>query len=33
MAKVKPDGHIWALEFNRYVSFSFRGNRSILAEI
>ena len=30
MAKVKPDGHIWALEFNRYVCFSFRGNRTIL---
>ena len=30
MAKVKPDGHIWALEFNRYVSFSFRGNRTIV---
>ena len=29
MAKVKPDGHIWALEFNRYVCFSFRGNRTI----
>ena len=27
MAKVKPDGHIWALEFNQYVCFSFRGNR------
>ena len=27
--KVKPDGHIWALEFNRYVCFSFRGNRTI----
>ena len=26
MGKVKPDGHIWALEFNRYVCFSFRGN-------
>ena len=23
MAKVKPDGHIWALEFNWYVCFSF----------
>ena len=33
MAKVKPDGHIWALEFNRYVCFSFRGNQTILAEI
>ena len=28
MAKVKSDGHIWALEFNRYVCFSFRGNRT-----
>ena len=26
MTKVKADGHIWALEFNRYVWFSFRGN-------
>ena len=24
MAKVKPAGHIWAPEFNRYVCFSFR---------
>ena len=29
MAKVKPNGHIWAQEFNRYVCFSFRGNRTI----
>ena len=29
MAKVKPDGHIWALEFNRYVCFLFCGNRTI----
>ena len=29
MAKVKPNGHIWALEFNRYVCFSFRGNPTI----
>ena len=29
MAKVKSDGHIWALECNRYVCFSFRGNRTI----
>ena len=29
MAKVKPDGHIWALEFNWYVCFSFRGNRTL----
>ena len=27
--KVKPDNHIWALEFNRYVCFSFPGNRTI----
>ena len=30
MAKVEPDGHIWGLKFNRYVCFSFRGNRTIL---
>ena len=29
MVKVKLDGHIWALEFNRYVCFLFRGNRTI----
>ena len=29
MAKVKPDGHIWALEFNQYVCFSFHDNRTI----
>ena len=29
MAKVKLDGHIWALEFNRYVCFSFCGNWTI----
>ena len=29
MAKVKIDGHIWALEFNRYVCFLFQGNRAI----
>ena len=29
MAKVKPDGHIWALEFNRYACFSFLGNHPI----
>ena len=28
MVKVKPNGHIWGLEFNRYVCFSFRGNRT-----
>ena len=30
MAKAKPDGHIWGLEFNHNVCFSFRGNRTIL---
>ena len=29
MAKVKPDGHIWGIEFNRYVCFLFRGYRTI----
>ena len=29
MTKVKPHGHIWAVEFNRYVCLSFRGNRTI----
>ena len=29
MAKVKPDGHIWGLEFNQYVCFLFRGNQTI----
>ena len=29
MAKVKSDGHIWGLGFNRYVCFLFRGNRTI----
>ena len=29
MAKVKPDGRIWGLEFNRYVYFSFRGSWAI----
>ena len=29
MAKVKPNGHIWALEFNQYVCFLFRDNRTI----
>ena len=33
MAKVKPDGHIWALEFNRYVCFLFHGIGPFLAEI
>ena len=27
--KVKPDGHIWGLEFNRYVCFSFRASRTL----
>ena len=31
MAKVKSDGHIWGLEFNRHVCFLFRGNRTIIA--
>ena len=30
IAKVKPDGYIWGLKFNRYVCFSFRGNQTIL---
>ena len=29
MAKVKPDGHNWGLEFNQHVCFSFCGNRTI----
>ena len=29
MVKLKPIGHIWGLEFNRYVCFSFRGNLTI----
>ena len=29
MAKVKSDGQIWGLEFDRYVCFSFFGNRTI----
>ena len=33
MVKFKPIGHIWGLEFNRYICFMFRGNRSLLAEI
>ena len=33
MARAKSDGHIWGLEFSRYVCFLFRGNRAILAEI
>ena len=28
MVSVKPIGHIWGLEFNRYICFSFRGNRA-----
>ena len=28
MVKVKPIGHIWGQEFNRYVCFSFCGNRT-----
>ena len=33
MAKVKPDGHIGALELNGYVCFSFRGNGTIFIDI
>ena len=29
MVKFKPIGHIWGLEFNQYVCFSFRGNLTI----
>ena len=29
MVKVKPEGHIWALEFKRYVCSSFCGNWTI----
>ena len=29
MVKFKPIAHIWGLEFNRYVCFSFRGNRTV----
>ena len=29
MAKAKPIGYIWGLEFNRYVCFLFRGNQTI----
>ena len=29
MVTVKPIGHIWGLEFNQYVCFLFRGNRTI----
>ena len=29
MVEVKSDGHIWGLEFNRYVCFLFRGNWTI----
>ena len=28
IVKVTPTGHTWGLEFNRYVCFSFRGNRT-----
>ena len=30
MAKVKIDGHIWSLAFNRYMCYSFRTNWVIL---
>ena len=29
MAKVKPDGPLWSLEFSRCVCFSFSGNQTI----
>ena len=29
MVNVKPIGHIWGLEFNRYVCYLFRGNRTM----
>ena len=32
MANVKPNGPIWGIEFNRYVCFSFRGNRTICGQ-
>ena len=28
MVKVKPIGHIWGLEFNQYICFSFHANRA-----
>ena len=31
--QVQTIGHIWGLEFNRYVCFSFHVNRTVLAEI
>ena len=33
MAKVKPDGHIWALEFIDMYAFCFVAIRPFLAEI
>ena len=33
MAKVKPDGHIWGLKFNRYIASRFEKIRPFLAEI
>ena len=33
MVEVKSNGHIWGLEFNWCVCFSFRGNQTIFAEI
>ena len=32
MAKIKPTGHIWGLEFNQYVCFSFRGSQTIFGQ-
>ena len=33
MAKVKSNGHIWGLEFNRYVYFCYVAIGPFLAEI
>ena len=33
MAKIKSDGHIHGLEFNRYVCFLFRGNQTIFDRV
>ena len=33
MVKFKFVGHIWGLDFNLNVVFSFRGSETILAEI
>ena len=33
MAKVKPIGHIWGLESNWYVCFSFHGNQTLIQSL